>query len=183
MSDVNVIWEKGGVSVYPGSDLDLGTISSLPGSITPVEMRLYYSAVPEITLLKDCTLSVSAYTRVYPNPLQSSAAKDLDQIGQWGIMDVGLPTGIHINLNKANNYPSNSWQVLRPGQGWTIWNGIPVVKEAVRLPGGTYHDTDGEVPVEASVYFMLRVGVPAGIARVGNFYFSLVFNFTPVYTT
>lgn len=183
MADVTIIWEKEGVSVSPGVDLDLGTITSLPGSITPVEMRLYYSAAPEITKLKDCSFSLSAYSRVYPNPLQSNATTDLEYLGRWGAIDTSLPTGVHINLNKANNYPSASWQTFKPGQGWTIWNGIPVVKEAVRLPGGSYHDTDGEVPVEASVYFLIRIGAPLGVVRVGDFYFSLVFNFTPVYST
>lgn len=182
MSEViTIFWELVGSGPLDLSvPLDLGSISSTPGETSEQELKVYYTTSGTCPKLTDCGLYLALYSLFYPNPQVSSAYQDWVETKRWGdLISLADKTGLLINMDKQNSYPSASWQPLSSSDGFSSYNTMELQKEAVQLSGGGYHDTDGELPLGANAFFKIKVSAPSGVSRTGNRYIGLVLDYEP----
>ena len=179
MSDAATLyWNlEGSGPIDPSNPFSLGSLAS-PGSLTPVELSFYYESSLALTNLLACGFYISPYDHIYPQPLISNAISDWRELRSWGILQGQTPTGLQINLDKENDYPDNSWQTFSTQVGSTMFNKIPLIKEAVSLGGGVFASVDQELPLAGKVYFKLRLNSPGNASHAGLRYFNLIFDYS-----
>ena len=173
---ITLFWryEPTELAIDPDTIMSLGSLDS-PGSLDPIELCFYFETSLDIDMLKSGGFCLNPYGKTYPQPLASNAARDWRELRSWG--DIST-MGLQINLDKANGYPEGSWQSFSKQSGVTMFNKILLIKVAVSLGGGLFHDTDQELPIAGVVYLKLRLLAPTGVDHTGLRYFNLVFDYT-----
>jgi hypothetical protein len=175
-----IYWEIVGIGPIDQSDpISLGNIAVSPGETTALELKLYFTSEGNTTKLVNCAVFAALYSMLYQNVPDTSAFGDFVELRGWGDkVGESQSAGVLINMDKQNSYPLGSWVSLNSLAGFTQTNPVVLVKESVQLEGGGYHTTDGEIPINATAYFQVKIGSPVG-ATSGERYFSLVLDYEP----
>lgn len=177
--DITIFWEAvpGGV-LDLSAPLGLGNIAVAPGETEAQEIKVYYSTAGSCRKLVNCGLYLAPYTLPYPAPQESSAYRDWVEVKRWGdLVGLASPVGFLVNMNKQDDYPDSDWVQLNSRFGFSSYTPLRLSRGGVRLAGGSYHDTDGELPLGAEAYFKVKVASPAGIGRAGYRYLALVLEY------